>query len=163
MASVGIRRPVAAAVVASAVLAISSPAPAANGFAGLRGTWSGSGHIRLENGKTEAIRCSANYVPRSGGTALGLSLRCASASNRVELRASLSSSGTRVSGTWEERTFNASGSVSGVASGASLRLVFSGSISGSMLVTTTGASQSISVRTEGTALRDVNVSLRRSN
>jgi len=163
MARVGTWRPVAAAVIASAALAISSPAPAASGLAGLGGTWTGSGQIRLENGKSEAIRCSANYVPRSGGTGLGLSLRCASASNRVELRASLSANGSKVSGTWEERTFNASGSVSGVASGASLRLVFSGSISGSMLVTTTGASQSIMVRTEGTALRGVNVSLRRSN
>jgi hypothetical protein len=156
-------RPVAAAVVASAALAVAGYAHAAGAFAGLGGTWSGSGQIRLENGRSEAIRCSANYVPRSGGESMGLSLRCASASNRIELRASLSSSGSRVSGSWEERNFNAAGSVTGVASGGSLRLQFSGSISGSMLVTTNGASQSISVRTDGTALKGVNVSLRRSN
>ena len=94
---------------------------------------------------------------------MGLSLRCASPSNRIELRASLSFSGGRVSGSWEERSSNLSGSVSGLASGGSLRLSFSGGISGSMLVTTAGGSQSISVRTDGSALRGVNVSLRRSN
>ena len=119
--------------------------------------------MRLENGRSEAIRCTAHYVPRSGGAALGLSLRCASASNRIELRASLTLSGNRVSGSWEERSFNATGSVSGQASGTTLRLRFSGSLEGSMLVTTSGGSQSISVRTDTSALKGVSVSLRRRN
>jgi hypothetical protein len=154
-------RPAAAATIGSFALAVSGAAYAASPFVGLGGSWYGSGHVRLENGKSEAIRCAANYVPRNGGAALGLSLRCASPSNRIELRASLSLSGGRVSGSWEERSFNASGSVAGRASGGSLRLSFSGSISGSMLVTTSGRSQSISVRTDGSALQGVNVSLRR--
>ena len=94
---------------------------------------------------------------------MGLSLRCASASNRIELRARLSFRGDRVSGTWEERSYNASGDVSGVASGSSLRLGFRGSITGYMVVTTRGVSQSISVRTDGSGLRGVNVSLRRTD
>jgi len=157
------RRPAAAAVIASVALAASGSAHAATPFSGLGGTWSGSGQFRLENGRSEAIRCTANYVPRSGGATMGLSLRCASPSNRIELRASLSFYGGRVSGIWEERGFNVTGSVSGLASGGSLRLSFSGGISGSMLVTTAGSSQSISVRTDGSALRGVNVGLRRSN
>jgi len=40
--------------------------------------------------------------------------------------------------------------------------VFGGSLSGAMLVTTSGNSQSISVRTDTTALQGVNVSLRRN-
>jgi hypothetical protein len=152
----------AAAAVASCGLALAGAAHAASPFTSLGGTWSGSGHVRLENGRSEAIRCTANYVPRSGGTALGLSLRCASPSNRIELRASLSLDGNRVSGSWEERSFNASGGVSGLASGSSLQLRFSGSIQGSMQVTTSGRSQSISVRTDTTALQGVNVNLRRN-
>jgi hypothetical protein len=155
-------RPVAGAVLGSVLLAASGTAQAASAFAGLGGSWSGSGHIRLENGQREAIRCSANYVPR-GGNGLGLALRCASASGRVELRASLEARGGRVSGTWEERSYGVSGAVSGVASGGNLRLVFSGSLSGAMLVTTSGNSQSISVRTDTSALQGVNVSLRRNN
>jgi hypothetical protein len=142
-------------------LALAGAACAATPFSDLGGTWSGSGRVRLESGRSEAIRCNANYVPRSGGTTMGLSLRCASPSNRIELRASLSLRGSRVSGSWEERSFNAAGSVSGRASGGTLRLRFSGSIVGSMLVTTSGRSQSISVRTEASALQGVNVSLRR--
>jgi hypothetical protein len=152
---------VAGAVLGSVLLAASGTAQAASAFSGLGGTWSGSGHIRLENGQREAIRCSANYVPR-GGNGLGLALRCASPSGRVELRASLEARGGRVSGTWEERSYGVSGNVSGVAAGGSLRLVFSGSLSGAMLVTTSGNSQSISVRTDASALQGVNVSLRRS-
>jgi hypothetical protein len=136
-------------------------AHAASAFSALSGSWSGSGHIRLDDGKTESIRCSASYAPR-GGSGLALSLRCASASNRIELRASLVSSGERLSGTWEERSYNASGNVSGVATGSSLRLSISGSLSGSMLVTTNGGSQSISVRADGSGFRGVNISLRRN-
>jgi hypothetical protein len=155
-------RSAAAVAIASGGLAFAGAAHAASPFSSLGGTWSGSGHVRLENGRSEAIRCTANYVPRSGGAALGLSLRCASASNRIELRASLTLEGSRVSGSWEERSFNASGGVSGQASGSSVRLRFSGSIAGSMVVTTSGRSQSISVRTDTTALKGVNVSLRRN-
>lgn len=159
MRSSGFRLMSAAVVFAFAIIA-SMPAQAARPFSGLSGTWSGSGQFRLENGKTESIRCSANYVPRSSG--LGLSLRCASASNRVELRASLTSRGDRVSGTWEERSYNASGRVSGVAIGDTLRLrIEGGGLAGTMLVRTTGGSQSISVRTDTTALKGVNISLRR--
>ena len=131
-------------------------------FSGLAGSWSGSGQVRLETGR-EAIRCAASYVQRGGGKALGLSLRCASPSGRVELRASLAARGSRVSGTWEERSYGVSGDVSGVANGGNLRLVFRGSLSGAMLVTTSGNSQSISVRTDTTALQGVNVSLRRNH
>jgi hypothetical protein len=155
-------RPVAGAALGCILLAVSGTAQAASAFAGLGGSWSGSGHIRLENGQREAIRCSANYAPRSGGAAMGLSLRCASPSGRIELRASLASNGSRISGTWEERSYGVSGDVSGIAAGNSLRLVFRGSLSGAMLVTTNGNAQSISVRTDTTALQGVNVSLRRN-
>jgi hypothetical protein len=91
-----------------------------------------------------------------------LALRCASASNKIELRADLVASGNRVSGSWEERSYNASGRVTGIAVGDSLRLsINGGGLSGSMLVRTTGGSQSISVRTDTSALKGVSISLRR--
>jgi hypothetical protein len=152
----------AAAVLALVLAGAPAPAQAASPFTRLAGFWSGSGQFRLDNGKSEAIRCSASYAPR-GGTSMALSLRCASPSNRIELRASLVSQGDRLSGTWEERSYNASGNVSGVASGSSLRLAISGSLSGFMLVTTHGGTQSISVRTDTGGLKGVNISLRRSN
>lgn len=152
-----------AAVVALGALAFAGAAGAsvADPLSGLSGSWSGGGQFRLENGRSEALRCSANYSPRR--EALGLSLRCASAANRIELRASLISRGNRISGTWEERSYNVSGSVAGVGAGNSLRLgINGGGLSGSMVVTTTGGSQSISVRTDGAALRGINIRLRRN-
>jgi hypothetical protein len=162
LCGIGWRRPAAATAMVLLAGAATTAALAQGGgaFAGLGGSWSGSGQIRLEGGQREAIRCSAHYVSRSGGSGLGLSLRCASPSGRVELRASLTASGGRVSGSWEERTYGLAGSVSGSGSGSSLRLAFSGSVSGSMTVSTSGGSQSISLRT-ASALQSVNVSLRR--
>ena len=67
-------RPVTGAALGAVLLAASGTAQAASAFAGLGGSWAGAGHIRLENGQRESIRCSASYVPKSGGTAMGLSL-----------------------------------------------------------------------------------------
>jgi len=89
-------------------------------------------------------------------------LRCASASNKIELRATLNSTGSRIAGNWEERTFNVGGSASGQANGNTIRLAIdAGVLAGSMSVVTNGASQTISVRTDGAALKGVNISLRR--
>jgi hypothetical protein len=155
------RRGVAASAVVLAAVFGSAGASTANPLAIMDGAWSGGGQFRLEDGRTERIRCTALYSSRSGAT-LGLALRCASAGNKIELRAKLVAKGNRVSGSWEERSYNASGQVSGLAAGNSLRLAISGgALSGFMVVTTNGRSQSISVRTDTSALRGVNISLRR--
>jgi hypothetical protein len=153
----------AAAAMGLALLVAGGGAEAASPFADLNGTWSGSGRIRLDDGKTEGLKCKAYYVPKSGGSELGLALRCASASSKIELRANLASSGNRLSGSWEERTFNASGRVSGHASENRINLSINGGggFAGSMAVTTNGNSQVISVSTEGIALRGVNINLQR--
>jgi hypothetical protein len=137
-------------------------ADATSPLAQLDGTWSGSGRIDLTNGESEGLKCTAYYTPKEGGAEVGVALRCASASNKVELRANLVSDGSRVSGSWEERTFNASGTVTGQASATQIKLAINGGgFSGSMAVTTTGKSQVISVLTAGLALKAVNVKLQR--
>lgn len=153
-------KPIAGVALAAGALMATPVASAADPLSHLSGNWSGGGQFRLENGRTESLRCQANYAPRRD--AVGLALRCASPSNRIELRANLVSRGNRVSGTWEERSYNVSGNVSGVGAGNSLRLgINGGGLSGYMVVTTNGGSQSISVRTDGAALRGINISLRR--
>jgi hypothetical protein len=136
-------------------------AHAAGAFQSLNGSWSGSGSIRLDDGRSEALKCRAYYSPK-GEHHLGLALRCASSSNKIELRAQLTASGSRIAGHWEERTFNASGTVAGHASGNNMKLaIVGGGFSGSMAVTTDGRSQVISVATQGVALKGVSVNLRR--
>lgn len=158
------RRVTAAACAAVGMLSLSGAgiAAAAGPFESLNGSWSGSGNIRLDGGRTEGLRCKATYTPRGNGAGLGLSLRCASASNKIDLRASLASRGSRVNGSWEERTFNVSGSASGQAAGNTIKLAIdAGIMAGSMSVVTNGRSQTIQVRTDGAALQGVHINLRR--
>jgi hypothetical protein len=149
---------IAFSLAASAAISAHATGP----FAPFDGSWSGAGQVRLESGKTESIRCKAYYSPRGGGAGLGLALRCASASNKIDLRATLTSAGSRVHGSWEERSYNASGTVSGTAAGNNVKLSISGGgLSGSLAVTTNGRSQSIALSTDAAGVRGASISLRR--
>lgn len=142
-------------------LAGTSQAHAQAPFQTLAGNWSGSGQIKLDNGKSEALKCRAYYTQKESDN-LGIALRCASASNKIELRASLSQSGSQVAGSWEERTFNAAGTVTGrVTSGRINQSITGGTFSGSMNVAITGERHSVSIETNGIGLRAVNISLSR--
>ena len=148
----------AATLLAPAML----PAVAAeNPFTQLAGTWSGSGTAQLEGGKTESLRCKGYYTNGAGGSALGLSIRCANASAKVELRANLSYANGAVSGSWEERTYNQSGTITGKASGTKLNLAISGGIEGSMSVSVAERHHSVTVSTAASALKGINISMSR--
>lgn len=148
---------------AVAALLVSTSLSYAEGpFAGLSGSWSGGGHVRLANGQQESLRCRAYYNQKAGGTALSMAVRCASPSQKIEMRASLSSSGHGVSGTWEERSYNAAGNVSGKATASHMNLAISGGVSGSLSVTTSGSSQSIRISAQGTGFTGITLKLSRS-
>ena len=153
-------RVVATALVA-ATLPLSVAASAQSPFAQLAGTWSGSGTARFDSGKTESLRCRGYYTNSGGQQNLGLSIRCANASAKVELRANLINANGSVSGSWEERTYNQSGTVAGRASDNKLNLKITGGIDGSMVVTITGVTHSVVVSTSGPSLKGVNISMSR--
>lgn len=135
-----------------------SPSGAAQGpFDALLGSWGGRGTYRMDDGRTEKVRCEAYYT--GGGTQLGMVVRCASTGNRIEIRSKLSASGRNVRGSWEERTYNAEGSASGQITGEKLTLTISGGISGAMTVTYSRSRQVVSIATEGIPLKSVNISL----
>ncbi|HMN36693.1 MAG TPA: hypothetical protein PKD49_03140 [Hyphomicrobium sp.] len=152
---------VAIASLLAGVLAHSAHAAAENPFPALAGTWSGSGTATLEGGKTESLRCKGYYTNGGGGSALGLSIRCANASAKVELRANLNYSNGAVSGSWEERTYNQSGTVSGRASDNKVSLAISGGITGSLSLSLSGKRHSVAVSTGGSALKGINISMTR--
>jgi hypothetical protein len=129
-------------------------------FDTLLGSWGGSGEIRLDQGRKERIKCNAYYT--GGGAELGLAIRCQSDSYKIEIRSKLSYSGGRLSGNWEERTFNASGSASGTASPSKISLSIKGGVSGTMLVNFTKSSQNVIISTQGVALQGVRITLARS-
>jgi hypothetical protein len=133
-------------------------------FTVLAGTWSGSGQARLDGGRSETLKCKASYTDRNDGAGLGIALRCAgSAAGSIDLRASLASNGGRVSGNWEERQYNASGSVSGQVSGNRISVsINGGGLNGTMNVTTNGSSQSVQISTDGGTFKGMSIGLSRN-
>lgn len=150
----------AGAMMVAASTFTAAPAFAENPFHTLAGTWSGQGTAKFDNGKKESLRCKGYYTNASS-TDLGLSIRCANASSKLELRAKLNYSNGKVSGNWEERTYNQSGTVSGKASGNRIRLAIHGGIQGSMSVAVSGRTHSVVVSTAGPTLTGINISMAR--
>lgn len=150
-----------AAALATALLSQPAHSASAGPFRSLEGSWSGAGRIVLEGGNSERLSCRANYGQRDGGSRLSMSIRCASSSYKIELRASLASSGGAVSGTWEERTFNAGGDVTGRVSGGALNLAFRGNVDGSMAVSLGERQQRVSITTNAGGFRGVTINLSR--
>jgi hypothetical protein len=127
----------------------------------LIGTWSGAGEAQLENGKTESMRCKGYYTGQ-GNDGLGIAIRCANASAKIDLRATLTFANGAVSGNWEERTYNAAGTVSGRSRPDKVDLAITGGgLSASMAVSINGGSQSVSIKTDGSGLKGVQISMTR--
>ena len=127
-------------------------------FDSLMGSWSGQGQIRYDDGQSEGIRCTAYYT--GGGDRLRLAIRCRSATTEVEIRGQLTAEGEKLIGTWEERTFNASGDANGRITGDKMSLsVTGGGFRGAMSVSYAGAKQVVNISTEGIRMRSVNVTM----
>jgi len=153
-----------AAALATMAIILSAPLPASQAapspFDVLLGSWGGSGQITMSDGRKERLKCNAYYT--GGGSQLGMAIRCQSESSNVEIRSKLSQSGGRITGTWEERTFNAQGNASGQAANGRMTLAISGAVTGSMLVSYGASRQSVSISTQNIALKSVSIDLTRS-
>lgn len=147
-----------ALVAAGAIAGYATAAARATAFDALVGTWSGSGQIRYQDNSSERVRCTAYYT--EGGEKLRLAIRCNSDRNQIEIRGQLTQRGERLTGTWEERTFNASGNAEGRVSATRLSLSISGgAFSGSMSVTYGGSRQTVVISTEGISMKSVTITL----
>lgn len=152
---------------AAAVVAVSPPLlPSAEAQASpmkrLMGSWSGRGTARFEGNRSERIKCNAYYT--GGGSKLNIAVRCASPSYKIEIRSKLTNESGRLVGTWEERTFNASGETRGSIDEKMLKLsINGGGLTASMAVDFDGSRQAINVMTDGMELKSVAIKLARSN
>jgi len=155
-----VRSIVCVALLAASVAGLSiarSSASGENPFDVLAGTWSGNGRVTLEGGRSEAISCTAYYLSKDAGSGMSLAIRCAGSSYDVEIRSNLRYANGRVSGDWEERTFNAAGSASGAARDGRLRLLINGAVSASITMAHDELRQSISIKGNGTGLPSIRV------
>ncbi|GEO17569.1 hypothetical protein MAE02_52650 [Microvirga aerophila] len=138
-------------------------ATSASPFAGFAGSWSGSGTVALSNGTTERLRCQATYAVASAGTNLRQNLRCASDSYNFELRTDINAEGGRVGGVWAETTRNMQGRISGRVSAGRIDAVAEGpGFSAGIAMAPQGARQAVSIRSQGTELSQVSVTMARA-
>lgn len=152
----------AAALAVAVGIAISAPALAADSavVTTLLGNWGGSGRIHYTDGSTETIRCTAYYT--GGGSELHMAIQCQGQGNPIHMRSRLKIDGGRASGSWEERTFNASGNATGKAGGDSMSLSLAGGgFSGSMAVSFSKSQHSVNITTQGIGMSKASISFNR--
>lgn len=137
------------------------PSALAAPIAALGGSWRGSGRLNLKGGKSERLRCRAYYTPRNKGARLGMAIRCASASYKIEIRSKLDINGKRVNGSWEERNFNATGSLSGTSRPGRLALSINGAVRAGLFLTYSGSRQNVRLTGDFGSFRSLLLTLRK--
>ena len=139
---------------ASAVAALASPIEDMNGY------WSGNGSVVLSNGSTERVKCSVFYKVSEGGTQIRQSMRCASADYKIDALAELRVRGERVSGSWEEKTYSATGEVSGRFADNNFVLSIKGAnFTAAMSVSLSNCKQNISISPQGLDVTRISIGL----
>jgi hypothetical protein len=132
---------------------------ASNPVTNLPGRWSGPGNIVMTNGETEKMRCIATYFVE-GGASVKQNLRCAGQGYKIDAITNLQVANGRVSGGWEERTWDTKGSISGDMKDDGFNLTIDGpGFSAAMAVKTTACNQSISITPRGNAVARISMSL----
>jgi hypothetical protein len=131
-------------------------------FSSISGYWVGPGRIEFSEAASEALLCRAYYTTKNEDERLTIAIRCASRSHKIELRAQLAVQGSNLTGNWEERSFNASGTVTGQVTDQEISLsIEGGGFTASMLVIQDKQHQSVSIATQGVGFKTVSVSLTR--
>ena len=136
---------------------------AENPFAQFTGNWSGQGKITVQNGTSERIRCRGTYRAGESGITLSLSLRCASDSYKFELASDVTYDGGNISGSWNETTRQVNGSLAGRATANNITAQASAvGFNASLSIATRGNNQSVSIRSPGSEISEVTVSMART-
>lgn len=134
------------ALTALAFALAASPAEAAssNPYGKLSGYWSGGGTVTPLKGNAEKVSCRATY--KTEGAAVTQNIRCAGVDHKFSASFNLTYKGGRISGSWSEALYAASGGVTGTASGNSIRARLGGDkFSGRMSINLSGSRHTISI------------------
>jgi hypothetical protein len=151
------------AIATAAAIALPAASSAQAGekdpFALLRGSWSGPGLVTLHSGGRKRMKCNGYYTGK--GSQLRLAIYCKGAGEEVKMRGRLSYNGGKLSGSWEERTYNAQGALAGTARGRHIKLRISGNVTGVMNVSYGERKQNVLIKISGGDLNSVSVKLSR--
>ena len=122
----------------------SSPKGTGNPFDLLKGYWTGGGTVTPGKGGAEKVSCKVTYTV--AGSAVSQNMRCAGTDYKFNTSSKLTYSGGKISGSWSETTYDASGSVSGTATGNTVHARISGDkFSGRMSINVSGSRHTINI------------------
>lgn len=113
------------------------------------------------SGAKERLRCRSTNT--ESGNSLKLSLRCASDSYKFELQSDITNEGGNISGSWNEVSRSVSGSLAGRMSGGRIQATAqSVGFTASLAISSAGGRQSVSIRSPGSEISDVSITLARA-
>ncbi len=156
------------ALLLASVMLIVTPVQAERGaqttspFVELLGAWSGTGSVSMATGSSERIRCQAAYASGDDPNNLRAVLRCASDSYKFELASDVTLSGSSITGAWKETSRNVTGPISGTAQPGDLKAnINMPGFTADLNIKTQGNRQVVSLRSEGTELTGISMTLGR--
>jgi hypothetical protein len=127
-----------------ALTALPAKTASANPYEKLSGYWSGGGTVTPLKGPAETVSCRATY--QTEGADVTQTVRCTGVSRQFSASFDLTHARGRISGSWSEQLYAASGSVSGTVSGNSIRARLTGSkFEGRMSIDVAGSRHTISI------------------
>lgn len=137
--------------------------PAGSPFQGLNGLWGGNGVVTYASGTQERLRCRVQYVIVPEGDSISQALRCASDSYNFQINALYVHQNGNITGVWDEKYLEISGTLTGTASTG----LISGNLHGPGFladyeVSTNGNSQTVRIVAEDQEIREVAVEVRKS-
>ena len=159
----GIKAGAMAAGLGLCILVHDASQAAENPFAQFTGSWSGQGRITVQNGSSERIRCRGTYRAGESGMRLSIGLRCASDSYKFELASDVTYDGGNISGSWNETTRQVYGQLTGRVTATHISAQASAvGFSASLSIATRGNSQSVSIRSPGSEISEVSITMARA-
>lgn len=115
-----------------------------NPFDQLQGDWTGGGMVTPTRGDPEKVDCKVSYT--AAGNTVTQALLCTGVDNRYDAKTKFKIKGDKISGSWLETTFDASGSISGSAIGHLIHARISGDkFSGRMSINVSDSGHTINI------------------
>lgn len=125
----------------------------------LVGYWQGVGKVSMNNGKIERVKCAVSYKAGDNNS-IRQTMRCVSADYAIHALAEFRVSGAAVTGSWEERTYSATGEISGRHAGSTLALNIKGaSFTAALNVSTVNCRQTINIAPQGLEVSRISIDL----
>jgi hypothetical protein len=132
------------AVALTAPARAADPKSADTPFDALSGDWKGGGTVTPTKGEPMKVACKATY--KVTGSTLAQDLRCAGIDYRIDATTKLTNKGGRIKGSWNEKTYDANGGVTGTAKDKTIHARISGDkFSGRMSINVSDAGHEINI------------------